>query len=92
MTITPTMLDAGVKTNSIPDRAQPDLRRAGAAGPGRRVPARGARAHLRGHGVEIDINYTAVSNASPADSPFVELCRQSLALALGNEDFSSCRR
>ena len=40
-----------------------------------------------GHGVEIDIDYTAVPNASPAESPFIELCRQSLALALGNDDF-----
>ena len=44
--------------------------------------------HLcEGHGVEIDIDYTSIPNASPDGTPFIELCRQSLALAIGNEDF-----
>jgi acetylornithine deacetylase/succinyl-diaminopimelate desuccinylase-like protein len=87
MTVTPTMLEAGVKSNSIPDRCRIvcDVRT---------LPGQDDRylreelEHLcEGHGVEIDIDYTAVSNASPADTPFVELCRQSLGMALGGQEF-----
>ena len=87
MTITPTMLDAGVKSNSIPDRASLicDVRTL----PGQDdAYLRQELEHLcEGHGVEIDIDYTSIPNASPDGTPFIELCRQSLALAIGNEDF-----
>jgi acetylornithine deacetylase/succinyl-diaminopimelate desuccinylase-like protein len=87
MTITPTMLDAGVKSNSIPDRASLvcDVRTL----PGQDdTYLRQELEHLcEGHGVEIDIDYTSIPNASPDGTPFIELCRQSLALAIGNEDF-----
>lgn len=87
MTITPTMLDAGVKSNSIPDRAHLvcDVRTL----PGQDDNyLRQELEHLcEGHGVEIDIDYTSVPNATPSGTPFMELCRQSLAMALGSDDF-----
>ncbi|MCC6174756.1 MAG: M20/M25/M40 family metallo-hydrolase [Chloroflexi bacterium] len=87
MTITPTMLDAGVKSNSIPDRAHVVCDVRALPGQDDRYLRQELEHICEGHGVEIDIDYTAVSNASPADSPFVELCRLSLAKAIGNEDF-----
>jgi acetylornithine deacetylase/succinyl-diaminopimelate desuccinylase-like protein len=88
LTITPTMLDAGVKSNSIPDRASLvcDVR----ALPGQDDAfVRGELEHiLEGLDVSIDVNYTAVSNASPGDAPFVDVLRQSLVAALGSDAFS----
>jgi acetylornithine deacetylase/succinyl-diaminopimelate desuccinylase-like protein len=37
--------------------------------------------------VAIDVNYTAISNSSPADAPFVDLLRQALSVSLGSDDF-----
>ena len=88
LTITPTMLEAGVKSNSIPDRASLtcDVR----ALPGQDDAfVRAELEHiLRGLDVTVDVNYTAVSNASPADAPFVDVLRQALGAALGNHAFS----
>jgi acetylornithine deacetylase/succinyl-diaminopimelate desuccinylase-like protein len=42
---------------------------------------------LGGLDVDIDVAYTAVSNASPADSEFVPVLREALAAALGSSDF-----
>jgi acetylornithine deacetylase/succinyl-diaminopimelate desuccinylase-like protein len=85
MTITPTMVEAGIKSNSIPDRCRVicDVRTL----PGQ--DERFVRAELEhlldGLGVEVEIDYTAVPNASPADSPFVAQCHQALELALGGQ-------
>ncbi len=87
MTITPTMVDAGVKSNSIPDRCHVVCDVRGLPGQDDRYVRQELEHIAGGLGVEIDVDYTAVSNASPADSPFIELCRQSLAKAIGNEDF-----
>ena len=85
LTITPTMLDAGVKSNSIPDRCTLicDVRT---------LPGQDDRfvreelEHLLGDlGVEIRVEYTAVPNASPPDSPFVEQCHRALEVALGGK-------
>src|SRR5207248_3971907 len=38
-------------------------------------------------GMSVDVNYTAVSNNSPSDAPFVELLGEALALALGSSEF-----
>jgi acetylornithine deacetylase/succinyl-diaminopimelate desuccinylase-like protein len=88
MTITPTMLDAGVKSNSIPDRASLvcDIR----ALPGQddAFVQRELEHILQGLDVSIDVNYTAVSNASPADAPFVDTLREALGVALGDNEFS----
>lgn len=87
MTITPTMLAAGVKSNSIPDRASLvcDVR----ALPGQDDAfVRSELEHvLRGLDVSIDVDYTAISNSSPADSWFVDRIRAALASALGRDDF-----
>src|SRR5713226_8332698 len=42
---------------------------------------------LGGLQVAIDVNYTAVSNSSPADAPFVDVLRQALGASLGSSDF-----
>jgi acetylornithine deacetylase/succinyl-diaminopimelate desuccinylase-like protein len=87
MTITPTVLEAGVKTNSIPDRGRLicDVR----ALPGQ--DDRFVRAELehilRGLDVDVDVDYTAVSNASPTESPFVHTVGEALGHALGSSDF-----
>jgi len=88
LTITPTMLEAGVKSNSIPDRASLtcDVR----ALPGQDDAfVRQELGHiLQGLDVRVDVNYTAVSNASPGDSAFVDTLRQALGAALGSDEFS----
>jgi len=88
LTITPTMLEAGVKSNSIPDRASLtcDVR----ALPGQDDAfVRQELDHvLRGLDVSVEVKYTAVSNASPGDSPFVDVLRQSLGMALESDEFS----
>ena len=87
MTITPTMLDAGVKSNSIPDRAHLVCDVRTLPGQDDRYLRQELEHLCEGHGVEIDIDYTSIPNASPSDSSFIDLCRQSLGLALGSDDF-----
>lgn len=87
MTITPTMLDAGVKSNSIPDRAKLVCDVRALPGQDDGFVQQELEHILGGLQVAIDVNYTAVSNSSPADAPFVDLLRQALGLALGNNDF-----
>jgi acetylornithine deacetylase/succinyl-diaminopimelate desuccinylase-like protein len=87
MTITPTMLAAGVKSNSIPDRASLVCDVRGLPGQDDAF-VRGELEHvLDGLDVDVDVAYTAVSNASPGDGPFVEVIRRALAAALGDESF-----
>ncbi|HEY1297237.1 MAG TPA: M20/M25/M40 family metallo-hydrolase [Chloroflexota bacterium] len=87
MTVTPTMLQAGVKSNSIPDRATLvcDVR----ALPGQDDAfVKGELEHtLEGLDVNVEVDYTAVSNASPPDSPFLDTIRAALGHALGTSDF-----
>ncbi len=85
MTITPTMVEAGVKSNSIPDRCRVVCDVRGLPGQDDRYLRQELEHITEGLGTEIEIDYTAVSNSSPSDSPFVELCRQSLGMALGEE-------
>jgi acetylornithine deacetylase/succinyl-diaminopimelate desuccinylase-like protein len=88
MTVTPTMLSAGVKSNSIPDRASLVCDVRGLPGQDDRFVRQELSHVLDGLDVDIDIDYTAVSNASPADSEFVDLIRQALSAALGSDDFT----
>jgi acetylornithine deacetylase/succinyl-diaminopimelate desuccinylase-like protein len=88
MTITPTLLSAGVKSNSIPDRASLVCDVRGLPGQDDRFVRQELTHVLEGLDVNIDVGYTAVSNASPADSGFVDMIRRALAAALGSEDFS----
>ena len=86
MTITPTMVDAGVKSNSIHDRACVVCDVRGLPGQDDRYVREELEQIAKGLGVEVDVAYTAVSNASPADSPFVDLTRQALGRALGDRE------
>ncbi|MGI9145853.1 MAG: M20 family metallopeptidase [Chloroflexota bacterium] len=88
LTITPTMLEAGVKSNSIPDRASLTCDVRALPGQDDEFVRRELDHILRGLDVSVEVKYTAVSNASPADSPFLEVLRQSLAAALGSDAFS----
>jgi acetylornithine deacetylase/succinyl-diaminopimelate desuccinylase-like protein len=88
MTITPTMLEAGVKSNSIPDRAKLVCDVRALPGQDDGFVQQELEHILGGLQVAIDVNYTAISNSSPADAPFVDLLRQALGLALGSDDFS----
>jgi acetylornithine deacetylase/succinyl-diaminopimelate desuccinylase-like protein len=87
MTITPTMLAAGVKSNSIPDRASLVCDVRGLPGQDDVFVQQELEHVLAGLDVDIDVSYTAVSNASPADEPFVGVMRQALAAALGSDEF-----
>jgi acetylornithine deacetylase/succinyl-diaminopimelate desuccinylase-like protein len=89
MTVTPTMLHAGVKSNSIPDRASVVCDVRALPGQDDAFVKRELEHVLRGLDVNVEVDYTAVSNASPADSGFIETMRQAMALALGEgETFS----
>ncbi len=87
MTITPTMLAAGVKSNSIPDRASLVCDVRGLPGQDDVFVQHELEHVLSGLDVDIDVAYTAVSNASPADAPFVGVMHQALGAALGAERF-----
>ncbi len=87
MTITPTILSAGVKSNSIPDRASLVCDVRGLPGQDDRFVRQELGHILSGLDVDIDVNYTAVSNASSAESPFVDVLRQAVAAALGSTEF-----
>jgi acetylornithine deacetylase/succinyl-diaminopimelate desuccinylase-like protein len=88
LTITPTMLQAGVKSNSIPDRATVVCDVRALPGQDDAFVKRELEHVLRGLDVSVEVDYTAVSNASPADAPFVETLRDALAAALGHTSFS----
>src|SRR5579859_4714038 len=88
MTITPTMLEAGVKSNSIPDRAKLVCDVRALPGQDDGFVRRELEHLLDGLRVAIDVNYTAISNDSPADSPFVDVLGQALGMALGRTDFA----
>jgi acetylornithine deacetylase/succinyl-diaminopimelate desuccinylase-like protein len=85
MTVTPTMLSAGVKSNSIPDRASLVCDVRGLPGQDDVFVRQELEHVLRGLDVDIDVAYTAVSNASPADAAFVGLIHQALVAALGDD-------
>jgi acetylornithine deacetylase/succinyl-diaminopimelate desuccinylase-like protein len=87
MTITPTMVDAGVKSNSIPDRCHVICDVRSLPGQDDRYLRQELEEITSGLGVDIEIDYMAVSNASPADSEFVDQCGQALSLGLGGAPF-----
>ena len=87
MTITPTMVRGGIKSNSVPEsvRLTCDVRT---------LPHQD-EAYIRRElekildgipGVEIDIDYMAVPNSSPFDTDFARRIRLSTAQALGRHD------
>jgi acetylornithine deacetylase/succinyl-diaminopimelate desuccinylase-like protein len=87
MTVTPTMLQAGVKSNSIPDSATLVCDVRALPGQDDAFVKRELEHTLQGLDVSIEVDYTAVSNASPADSPFLDTIRGALGQALGRSDF-----
>ena len=85
MTVVPTMIEAGVKSNSIPDRVRLTCDVRTLPGQDERFVRQELETLLDGLGLEIEIDYTAVPNSSPAESPFVQTCHQALELALGGQ-------
>ncbi len=84
ISITPTVAAAGIKSNSIPARA--DLTCDVRTLPHQDVAY--VRAEIEGmmqgiSGVTLDLDVWADANSSPADSPFVDQIRQATELALG---------
>lgn len=86
MSIAPTMVDAGVKSNSIPAAASLvcDIRT---------LPHQD-EAYVRQElenlaagidGVDLELDVTAEANASSFDTPFIEILRQATSLALEQE-------
>jgi acetylornithine deacetylase/succinyl-diaminopimelate desuccinylase-like protein len=88
MTITPTMIQAGVKSNSVPDRVFLTCDVRALPGQDDRYLKQELDEILEGLDMEVDIDYMAVSNSSPADSPFAQNIRRSLTYALGSAEFS----
>ncbi len=87
LTLVPTMLHAGIKSNSIPAACTVIC-------DSRTLPHQDA-AYVRGElagllgdlpWVEVEVETTAVSNASPYDHPFRETCQRALRLATGRDD------
>ena len=83
MLVTPTMLSAGVKSNSVPDacRLTCDIRA---------LPHQGAdyvaeQIYRLLPDADVQIDCTAVANASPADPQWVGLLSDALAQALGRK-------
>ncbi|HEV7662634.1 MAG TPA: M20/M25/M40 family metallo-hydrolase [Chloroflexota bacterium] len=87
MTMTPTMLAAGVKSNSIPDRASLVCDVRGLPGQDDAFVRAELDHLLEGLDVNVEVAYTAVSNASPSDTPFVGRINAALAAALGEHPF-----
>ncbi len=87
MSIAPSMVNAGIKSNSIPAAASLtcDIRT---------LPHQD-EAYVRGQleglmagidGVDLRLNVTAQANASDYDTPFIAQLQQATSLALGNDD------
>jgi len=87
MTVTPTLLQAGVKSNSIPDRATLVCDVRALPGQDDAFVQRELEHALQGLDVSVEVDYTAVSNASPPDSPFLGTIRTALGHALGHDNF-----
>ena len=87
MTVTPTMIGGGMKSNSVPEsiRLTCDVRTLPHQDDGY------VRAQLEGifediPGVSFEIDYMAVPNSSPFDTDFAGRVRAATALAIDNED------
>jgi acetylornithine deacetylase/succinyl-diaminopimelate desuccinylase-like protein len=82
------MLQAGIKSNSVPETATLtcDVRS---------LPWQDEK-YVRGQvekvlegipGIEVEIDYTAISNASPYEAPFVAVTQEALRTALGGREY-----
>jgi acetylornithine deacetylase/succinyl-diaminopimelate desuccinylase-like protein len=89
LTLTPTMISGGVKSNSIAERITLvcDIRAMPSQDTGY-VQRELARLFDGLPGVSFDLIRTAVPSASPADTPFAAAVRKATALAIGRDDFA----
>lgn len=89
MTLSPTMISAGIKSNSIPEtcRLTCDIRTLPHQDDAyvRRELERLAQGLP---GVEVELDYTAVPSASPYDTPFRGMVQRATAAAVGREDIA----
>jgi acetylornithine deacetylase/succinyl-diaminopimelate desuccinylase-like protein len=86
MSIAPTMASAGLKSNSIPASASLTCDIRSLPHQDERYVRRELAQLMQGlDGVSLELDVTAVSNASPSDSPFVDQLQRATALALGRE-------
>jgi acetylornithine deacetylase/succinyl-diaminopimelate desuccinylase-like protein len=87
MSIVPTMVSAGIKSNSIPAVAGLSCDIRTLAHQDKAYVRRELEEIMKGiDGVSVELDVTASANASPFDSPFVAQLQCATALALGQED------
>jgi acetylornithine deacetylase/succinyl-diaminopimelate desuccinylase-like protein len=87
MTITPTILHAGVKSNSIPASAVLKCDSRTLPGQDADYVKREVEATLRGiDGVTVDVEVWARSTQSPHGTPFTDALGRALRLVVGKED------
>jgi len=89
LTLVPTMISGGVKSNSIAERITLvcDIRSMPSQDTG--YVQRELERLLSGlPGVSFELIRTAVPSASPADTPFADAVRRATALAIGRDDFA----
>jgi acetylornithine deacetylase/succinyl-diaminopimelate desuccinylase-like protein len=87
MSVAPTLASAGLKSNSIPASASLtcDIRTLPHQDEG--YVRRELAQIMNGvEGASLELEVTAISNASPLDSPFVDQIRRATALALGRDE------
>ncbi len=89
LTLVPTMISGGVKSNSIPERITLtcDIRSMPSQDTGY-VQREVARLLEGLPGVSFELVRTAAPSASPADTPFAEAVRRATARAIGRDDFA----
>ena len=89
LTLVPTMISGGVKSNSIAERVTLvcDIRSMPSQDTGY-VQRELARILDRLPGVSFELIRTAVPSASPANTPFAEAVRRATAQAIGRDDFA----
>lgn len=87
MTLTPTMLHCGVKSNSIPAGATLTCDVRALPGQGIDYVRSQVESALRGvESAEIAVSATAIANASPFDEPFLNACAAAVREATGRPD------
>jgi acetylornithine deacetylase/succinyl-diaminopimelate desuccinylase-like protein len=89
LTVTPTMATAGVKANSIPAVARLTCDIRSLPHQDEAYVRRELERMLEGiEGGRVELEVTAISNASPYDAPFVERLARATRLALGEEELT----
>jgi len=87
MTITPTMNDAGIKSNSVPERSVLTCDIRTVPGQDEDYVHKQIRKILRGmRGVEYGLDYTALSNSSPFDTEFAKKVMTATRQGTGIQD------